>query len=139
MLTIQTRNTRRLIGVASLLAGAAFLLARPYISTSVAWTLFVACFALFALWIPAYWRSIGEVARDGQKTAWLWGGAIGMGVAIGLVGIPAVFPLIDAIIAWVATSPGVVNPSFVAGVLWVFAAQLIGFALYWLGWWIAKR
>ncbi len=139
MFTIQTRKTRRLVGLASLALALTIFIGRAYIPTPVAWAIFLAVLALGAIWTRAYWRHIGEVARDGQKTAWLWGGILGLGAAIFLMAIPAAYPLIGATIDWVDTSPGIVNASFVAGVLWAFAAQMIGFALYWAYWWIAKR
>jgi fluoride ion exporter CrcB/FEX len=38
------------------------------------------------------------------------------------------------------TGPRLIEDAgFITGALYVLLAQLIGFALYWLGWWVAKR
>ena len=139
MLTIQTRNTRRLVGLASLVAAAAFVIGAPYFAPVILGFLFLLFFALCAVWIRSYWRDIGEVARDGQKTAWLWGGVIGAGLATLAMTIPPLYPFFDRMIALIASRPNVVDPSFVAGALWIFAMQIIGFTAYWACWWAAKR
>ena len=139
MLMIQTRNTRRLVMLGALTSMLSILVFRSYLPDPAAWALLALGAALTVMWTLAYWIGIGEVARDAQKTAWLWGSLLGLIGAVMLATIPAVFPFIDAIIDWVDTGPGVVNASVVTGMLWVLAAQLIGFTIYWAGWWIAKR
>lgn len=136
---LDSRTTRNVVSFATLAMAAAIVIARPYISLAAAWALLVIFIGFAVVATLAYWRAIGEVAREGQKTAWFWGGIIGAAVAMTLATIPAVVPLIGAVIDWIDTSASVINASFVAGMIWMFAAQMIGFTIYWAFWWIARR
>lgn len=139
MLAIQTKNTRRIVGFISLAAFVLLIALRGYMTAPMALALSLAWLVLVSFWTHAYWRDIGEIARDGQKTAWLWGGINGFIIAVFLLVIPPVRPLIDTFIGFFAFPTNAIDPVFVAGIMWAFAAQMIGFTIYWLCWWIAKR
>jgi hypothetical protein len=90
-----------------------------------------------ALWLTGlYWRAIDEAAREAQKSAWLWGGSIGLAAGMLLV-------------AWASNHwPGLAElvPSkawqdspMVAGALTVVLAQLAGFLSAWAFWWWRRR
>lgn len=80
-----------------------------------------------------YWRAIDEAAREAQKWAWFWGGAVGM--AAGMV---AVFWQPRWVIATFAEGPSPVH-AMQAGVLALVGAQLIGFVVAWGFWWWNRR
>lgn len=79
-----------------------------------------------------YWRGIDELARDAHKTAWFWGGSAGL-----LVGL---LPLLV-----VRFSPLHVGMSeaestaFINGGAFVATAMLLGYLVFWAGFWIRAR
>ncbi|HVI31374.1 hypothetical protein [Phenylobacterium sp.] len=102
----------------------------------------------FALWfsIPVitalvasvmWWRMLDEVARDAHKTAWYWGASFGM--LVGLVGL-MLLERSDGGLITTGLHGGTTPESFVAlGAILVISAQLVGYLLVWVGWWISKR
>ena len=99
-----------------------------------------------------YWRAIDEIAREGQKTAWFWGGICGALVAIAALSTPTPLQpiLADAIasMSWLreATSAGdpasnrkLAITAVIVGSLYILIAQTIGFLAYWLAWWMVRR
>lgn len=82
------------------------------------------------------WRRFDEVSREAHKAAWCYGGQIGMAFGCGLLlwalragaGVPAGLALGQA--------PG----GFVVfGIVAVLGLQILGYALFWAGWWLARR
>ena len=89
--------------------------------------------AVFFWVCVVYWRNIDEAAREAHKFAWFWGGTGGLlsmlplGALVGNERLLAVFS---------ERSPG----EWVAlGFLALLTAQLIGYALVWVGWWLRQR
>jgi hypothetical protein len=84
------------------------------------------------MWLACgYWRSIDEAARAAQKWAWFWGGQTGLvaGVAVDTF-LPLLAPgLIPA---------GPLHPMLLGGLV-VGVGSLVGFAIAWTWWWIARR
>lgn len=115
----------------------------------------VALACLAVIWsfaaILVYWRGLDEVARDAQKTAWLWGGMAGGVIGLIVLGAPTPLqPVIaDAIAAatsWLrgggAEAPRLGAFGLTAvllGGMYVLIAQTVGFLIFWAGWWIVKR
>jgi hypothetical protein len=84
-----------------------------------------------------WWRSIDEVARASQKTAWFWGGCFGLFVGvIAFVGVTAADP---GIITRLFPSEDKPVELVALGILGAVAAQMIGYLLVWAGWWLSKR
>lgn len=83
------------------------------------------------------WRALDEVAREAHKTAWFWGGSTGMlGAFLALTWAQAYRPDLLARGLGGGTGPGDLVE---LGLLWVIVAQLIGYLVVWIGWWISKR
>lgn len=82
------------------------------------------------------WRSMDEAARDAHKSAWFWGGGLGVAVA-GWAASVIMAPGVD----FSALMPAVNAPQgyFGLGVLATMLLQLIGFVIVWAGWWLSKR
>jgi hypothetical protein len=84
-----------------------------------------------------WWRLLDEVAREAHKTAWFWGGSLGL--MIGMVGFLFAIHIDPGLIRrglWGGTSP----EGYVAlGILGVTATQLVGYTLYWAAWWLRRR
>ncbi|WP_374470722.1 hypothetical protein [Phenylobacterium sp.] len=84
-----------------------------------------------------WWRMLDEVARDAHKTAWYWGASFGM-----LIGFVALI-LLERAGGGVITQGlgGKTTPeAFVGlGAMLVIAAQIVGYLVVWVGWWISKR
>lgn len=80
-----------------------------------------------------YWRNIDEAAREAHKFAWFWGGSNTI-----LLVLPLPFMIGDArLIALM----GQRSPTeWVAiGVVGLIAAQMVGYGLVWVGWWLRQR
>lgn len=85
-----------------------------------------------AFWLACvYWRRIDEAARDAQKTAWFWGGALGM--AAGFVALSLYVRL--------GLVPDGIRPGslLIYGALATVAFQLVGFHIAWAYWWWKRR
>lgn len=84
-----------------------------------------------------YWRRLDEAAREAHKFAWYWGGSAGLGVAtiafalmMGQAGVPVT----------TGFDGGTRPEDFVAlGILGTILAQVTGYAIAWVGWWVSKR
>ncbi|MFN3513071.1 MAG: hypothetical protein ACK41C_08505 [Phenylobacterium sp.] len=84
-----------------------------------------------------YWRRLDEAQREAHKFAWYWGGSAGIVVVLlgfialsspGAQGFPADFL-------------GAEEPRdlFAFGMVATLMAQVIGYFVAWIGWWIARR
>ncbi|MET0271979.1 MAG: hypothetical protein ABW360_03215 [Phenylobacterium sp.] len=92
----------------------------------------VMLFLVPAVWLGGlYWHRIDEAAREAQKTAWYWGGSLGMGL-----GVIAV-----SLFARLGFAPADAGPTLLMtyGAVGVVAAQLIGFGIAWALWWARRR
>lgn len=94
-------------------------------------------FVTAALWLTLrYWRGIDEAARDAQKTAWLWGGALAMipgMVLLMVLGAPH-RGVSDRLLALAPQ----LNLLTIGGLIMALV-QLAGFSLAWAVWWAGKR
>lgn len=79
-----------------------------------------------------YWRGIDELARDAHKTAWFWGASAGLlfswaplCVAYGLQSVRA--------------APDPYLAGAYVGALAVVGAQLLGYGVFWVGFWLRNR
>lgn len=93
-----------------------------------------------------YMRRLDEAAWAGQLVAWFWGGSLGAVIAVVAAAAPS--PLneligggVTAMIARMDDSPPFVptDVAFGLGAAYVLLAQMVGFLVFWIGWWIAKR
>ena len=101
---------------------------------------FVVAAMVIAMVVSVVWmRSIDEAAREAHKAAWFWGGTGGMSVgmiAIVLASLPPaerfVFP------SWFdgRTDPAAYAATGAFGILFL---MLIGYAIVWAWWWLARR
>ncbi|KSB89510.1 hypothetical protein AS593_16025 [Caulobacter vibrioides] len=96
----------------------------------------VAVMALM-LWLCArWWSAADEAAREAHKWSWYWGGSTGLALA----GVPFILlhtmPRAAEILlpAHMTTSQAVV---FGMGLIGGF--QIVGYGLFWAGWWLARR
>lgn len=88
--------------------------------------------SLFAASV-VYWRNIDEAAREAHKFAWFWGGTGG------LLALPAIATLVtsERLVAVLGQrEPG----EWVAfGFMSLLTAQILGYGLVWVGWWLRQR
>lgn len=98
------------------------------------WTAAVLVIVLVASVI--WWRSSDEAVLEAHKFAWYWGGTCGMAVggvimvmlttAGSAVSIPPVFGHSD-------------TGRVVVGGVGMMFAQIAGYAIAWVGWWLKRR
>lgn len=94
------------------------------------------CVAATPLMI-AYWRHLDEAAREAHKFAWYWGGSAG------LLAVVIAFSVLTAPGAEMITADfmGAERPRqlLAKGILATILAQVVGYTVAWVGWWIARR
>ncbi len=84
----------------------------------------------------SWWRQIDEAARDAHKTAWFWGGSIGMTVAILISALNLFFD--GAFLNWLGRVyfiKDVQKYGFEFGVIIVMACMGVGYMINWAMWW----
>jgi hypothetical protein len=134
-------------GLAPLIAVA--FLGRPIISAvggGVWLALLVAAAIAFFVCFHFYCRRLDEAAWEGQKFAWLWGGSLGgvAGIVLAVTPSPArdwiSGGVADLAARWVESAHhSLPEAAFHVGAGYILVAQIIGFMVVWIGWWIAKR
>lgn len=93
-----------------------------------------------ALWFGFLWmRSIDEAAREAHKWAWYWGGSSGMavgGVLVMLAALPQAAQV--SIPTWFIERA---DPAAYAatGAFGMLTLMIIGYAIAWGWWWLARR
>jgi hypothetical protein len=115
--------------------------ARLYESAPLVWiaitlALVAGSFVAGAIWFGA----IDELAQQAHYVAWYWGGSVGLCVAAFLLlSAPALFPLIDAP-AIIGRALGAADAStgFIAGVAVSIGALVLGYAAWWLVFWLRR-
>ncbi len=125
------------------------VLGRPIsgaLGDGVWFALFAAALVCFFVCTHFYLRRLDEAAWEGQKVAWLWGGSFAAVAAVLLAAVPSpVQSFISGAVAQVAaradgSAQGVpTDAAFGLGAVYVLAAQMVGFLIVWIAWWIAKR
>jgi len=102
-------------------------------------TMFSVVIMAGAFWVAVAWmRSIDEAAREAHKAAWFWGGSAGM--AVGGVGvILAALPQAETL--RFAAHDGRTDPAayMAAGAFGMMMLMMIGYAVVWAWWWLARR
>ena len=89
------------------------------------------------------WSRLDESGREAHKFAWFYGGGFGLVAALLAVMaahfIPTGGEVLDGLISALASKwpPG--QGGFALGVLAAAIAQVVGYAIVWSGWWLAKR
>jgi hypothetical protein len=133
---LQSPAARPLIGIALIFAAELVLLMGLHaydIRLGLPLSLLtVMLFLVPAVWLGGlYWHRIDEAAREAQKTAWYWGGSLGMGI-----GVIAV-----ALFGRLGFAPADAGPTLLLtyGAVGVVFAQLIGFGIAWALWWARRR
>lgn len=86
----------------------------------------------------AWMRSIDEAAREAHKAAWFWGGCGGMSVG-GVLIILSSIPQAEAA-SFPSWFDGRADPAAYAatGAFGMMLLMLIGYAVVWAWWWIAR-
>ncbi len=110
--------------------------------TAMFWSLggFVVIAMIASMVVSVIWmRSIDEAAREAHKAAWFWGGTGGMSVgmiAIVLSSLPQAETF--AVPSWFEgrTDPAAYAATGAFGILFL---MLIGYAIVWAWWWLARR
>jgi len=93
-----------------------------------------------AMAVSVFWmRNIDEAAREAHKSAWFWGGTGGMaagGVLVILASLPQAESLNLA--AWFTdrTDPAAYMAT---GAFAMLTLMIVGYALAWVWWWLARR
>ena len=83
-----------------------------------------------------HWRLLDEAQREAHKTAWFWGGSMGMLVGL-LVAIAVMALAPDRI---VTLNPGGEPDDYLRlGIMWILLTQAAGYGLAWLFWWWSRR
>ena len=120
-----------------------------------AWlVLLLAATALFFVFSHRYLRRLDEAAWQAQKHAWLWGGTAALAIGFIVLGLapmssgPAA-PLLDALMdALRADRPAdstvpleeiAYRIGAIHGAAFIAFAQVLGFLVVWIGWWLRKR
>ncbi len=91
---------------------------------------------LTMLWSRRWWSRVDEAVREAHKTAWYWGGSVGMVPVMGL----AATLLFDRSgvslerFAWVPGDGGLI----LTGIAVTLLLQLVGYGLFWAGWWLSR-
>ena len=106
--------------------------------------LFAAALAGFFVFTHFYMRRLDEAAWEAQKFAWLWGGVAGIlaGFAVLVIPTPLRTLIGEALTAAAAeadTAAAGLGISFHLGALYILAAQMVGFFVVWVGWWVRRR
>lgn len=89
------------------------------------------------LWLCArWWRAADEAAREAHKWSWYWGGSTGL--ALG--GVPFILlytmpQTAEALLPADLTTAQAV----LLGMALLGGFQLVGYGLFWAGWWLARR
>jgi len=96
----------------------------------------VAVGGLTMLWSRGWWSRVDEAVREAHKTAWYWGGSLGMvpvmGLAAGLL-----FDRSGVSLDRFAVAPGD-GGLILTGIVVTLLLQLTGYGLFWAGWWFSR-
>jgi hypothetical protein len=135
-------NVMRRVGCWGVLAGsiaAAFAIELWLpVATPLAAGLAVTVLMAATLWASAaWWRKLDEAARDAHKTAWFWGGTVGLAVA-GILMVVLMAKGGEGALGFIQRDAG---PAVyvVLGTMLCIVPQMLGYAVVWAGWWLAKR
>jgi len=106
-----------------------------WIIGAIAVVLMIGSLAVGVVWM----RSIDEAAREAHKAAWYWGGSGGMAVG----GVFAILATLPAAAQWDLPNlfSGRTDPAAYAatGAFGLMFLMIIGYAIVWAWWWLARR
>jgi len=91
---------------------------------------------LTMLWSRGWWSRVDEAVREAHKTAWYWGGSVGMVPVMGLAAA-LVFDKSGVSLDRFAAVPGD-GGLILTGIVVTLLLQLIGYGLFWAGWWFTR-
>ena len=96
----------------------------------------IAAGAATMLWSRGWWARVDEAVREAHKTAWYWGGSVGMVIVLGLAAFlmfdPSGVPLHR--FAAVPGDGGLI----LTGIAVTLGLQMLGYGLFWAGWWLSR-
>ena len=134
---------RYLAAVALCVAGGGVgaMMAFTFGSASAVGVLITAAGGVFAMLVVAassvlWWNTLDEAAREAHKWAWWWGSTGGL--AVGGVAVITLVGSAGSGAVLAALGPDPVD-ILLAGGLACALFQIIGYALAWAGWWLARR
>lgn len=110
--------------------------------SSIVWliTIFAVLIMTGSVAVGAFWmRSIDEAAREAHKSAWYWGGTVGLAVG-GVAVIMAVLPQAETL-ALPSFFSGRTDPAayMATGAFGMLTLMLIGYLVAWAWWWWKRR
>jgi len=90
-----------------------------------------------AMWLCArWWSATDEASREAHKWSWYWGGSAGLALA----GVPYILLHAMPAAAEAALPAGMTTTQAVQfGMALLGGFQLVGYGLFWAGWWLARR
>lgn len=88
------------------------------------------------LWSRGWWARVDEAVREAHKTAWYWGGSVGMVVVMGLAAF-LMFAPSSAPLDRFAAMPGD-GGLILTGIAVTVGFQMLGYGLFWAGWWLSR-
>lgn len=91
---------------------------------------------LAMLWSRGWWSRVDEAVREAHKTAWYWGGSVGMAPVMGLAAM-LLFDRSGASLDQFAAVPGD-GGLILTGIAVTVGLQLVGYGLFWAGWWLSR-
>lgn len=128
--------------IAGFIAGAVAGATHDKTDAPLLWTMgpFAVLAMIGAMAVSVYWmRSIDEAAREAHKSAWFWGGTGGMavgGVLVILISLPQAERLQLPAVFTSRTDPAAYMAT---GAFAMLTLMIIGYALAWGWWWLARR
>lgn len=109
--------------------------AAMWIIGAIAAVLMIGALVVGVVWM----RSIDEAAREAHKAAWYWGGSGGMAVG----GVLAIMATLPGAARWTVPAfyNGRTDPAAYAatGAFGLMFLMIIGYAIVWAWWWLARR
>ncbi len=100
---------------------------------------FVAVSMVVSLWVTVLWmRSIDEAAREAHKSAWFWGGTVGMTVGLMLV-LMSMWPGAETLN--LPSMEGRNDPAayMAMGAVLMLLIMVAGYTIAWIVWWWQRR
>lgn len=87
----------------------------------------------------SWWKQIDEAAREAHKTAWFWGGSIGMSVAVFIAALNLFFEgaILESLENLYRIN-NIQNFGFELGLLNVMTFMGLGYMIHWGIWWKSR-
>jgi hypothetical protein len=94
--------------------------------------------SLTLLMSAGWWERIDEAAREAHKSAWFWGGNIGL-VITGALLMAMMTPGGAALLPRLENPEGGAAAYVLLGLMIALVPQMLGYTLAWAGWWLTRR